>query len=163
VIVTNFAAGNNNCEGVLINRATAVSITNFVSISNGGVGVWLNGAISSQVSNGVLDPGTPSGSQNNNVAGILVTSTNASVITGICAPANSLSRASRNIILFKNIVEHNTGAGILVEADVHASIISGNTSTGNTGGDLIDANNFCGSDVWFDNASDPDLEFPCVP
>jgi hypothetical protein len=174
VNLTNLATLNNNCEGVLVNQASNVSVTNFASDSNGLAGVWLFGAAFSQVSSnyplqevnssgGVEATSPPPGAQSNTLAGVLITGTRPTGLPAVCVPSKVPSKASRNNVVSNTTVLNNSGVGIEVQTQVRNSVISGNTSTGNSGGDLLDNNAFCGSDTWFNNTTDLGQESPCVP
>lgn len=140
VVVTNLSADNNTTAGFLVQRAAGAAIANFGAHGDGQYGVLLTGAVLSQVSGGVVDPPASPGIQNNGVAGIQV--------MGIYKPF----LASTGNRIFGNCVTGNLGAGIVLNEGVLNSKVSGNEVTGNTGGDLIDLNNNCGSDLWFGNS-----------
>jgi len=159
VALTAFVAQQNNCAGVLVQNADRVSIINFSSNSNGSYGVWLNGATVSGVSTGTLKPsnGRPS-IQKNGVAGIYVSGANAFTPTeSISAcPSGSTTKGkplvSHNIVISSNTIQNNSGTGILVQTNVSRATINRNTVVRNAGGDLVDKNDNCGSDFWFDNS-----------
>lgn len=54
--------------------------------------------------------------------------------------------------VFGNCITGNLGTGIVLNSNVQNSQVSGNEVTDNTGGDLTDHNNNCGSDLWFGNS-----------
>ena len=140
VVVTNMSADNNGTAGFLVQRAAGVAIANFGAHGNGQYGVLLTGAALSQVSGGTVNPPAIPGIQNNGVAGIQV--------MGISKPF----RASTGNRVFGNCVTGNLGAGIALDKGVLNSKVSGNEATGNTGDDLTDVTNNCGSNLWFGNS-----------
>jgi hypothetical protein len=145
VTVTNLSADNNSIAGIFVQSASGVTIANFGAHANGSYGVELSGATLSQVSGGGVKPLANPGIQNNGLAGIDVT--------------GSPNVGNR---IYGNCVTDNLGTGIIIDAGASNSKVTGNEVTGNKGGDLLDNNANCGSNLWFGNLFDAGLPIPCT-
>jgi hypothetical protein len=150
VVVTNVSADNNTTAGFLIERAAGVALTNFGAHGNGEYGVLLNGVLAGQVSGGAVNPPASAGIQNNGLAGIQVN------------PISKPFMTSLGIRVFGNCGTGNLGSGIVLDNNVQNSQISGNEVTDNAGGDLMDHNNNCGSDLWFGNSFGIGTPVTCI-
>jgi len=141
VVIENLSSNSNASNGVELNKAHNVTISRITSNSNSKSGIWLNISSFSQVVGSAEI-------ESNKGPGILI---------GCTTGCSKSSVSNQNRILGNMMVTSNQ-SGIVVAAGSQHNVITGNAASMNSGDDLMDSNNDCGTNLWFNNGTAPVVE-----
>jgi hypothetical protein len=141
-VIENLSSNGNATTGIELNKARNVTVTGTTSNSNGKNGIWLNSSSSSQVIGSAEV-------ESNKGPGILI---------GCTSGCPKSAGSNQNRILSNMLVTKNQ-SGIMVAAGSQHNVITNNAASMNSpGDDLMDSNNDCGTNLWFNNGASPTAE-----
>jgi hypothetical protein len=158
-IVGDLLANSNGRFGIVVDHSSRVEIYNVATSGDGEVGLWLDSSNNNHIlgTAGANILGTWLSTSSNNVVAddANINNSNTGLVVG-CGldrkncPGNE--RSNNNYIVF-GTASSNTKAGVVIRKHSGGNTVTLGTNNGNGGNkmDMVDENNKCGSNVWYNN------------
>jgi hypothetical protein len=156
-IVGSFILQNNGKYGVMVSHSSRVEIDNLTTL-NGEVGQWLDSSDGNHILgtsvNNVLGTWLLKSSNNVVIDDANVNNTNSGLVIGCGLDKKNCTgneRSDNNYVVV-DTATGNTNAGVLIRKHSGGNTVTLGSNSGNGSKmDMVDENNNCGSNVWYNN------------